>query len=166
MPLFSAEFTAGSRPWITTLVVSSIAFSTIFACATPFAALAVIAAVTLGRRDAIFCVLAAWLANQFIGYAFLGYPQTAGSFAWGGVMAVAALASVFASIGALSRIVGEWKRVAAAFVASVLSYQAVMLLASLTPLGGLGDFTVSIVGYVIGVNAMAMAGLLAASPFM
>ena len=162
--LFSASFVAGWRrpAWMAALVVATMAFSSLFACATPFAALAVVAVATLARRDAIFCVLAAWLANQLIGFALLGYPQTSNSFVWGGVIGIAAVACVFASAWALPRSMGAvWKRLVMTFAASVLAYQAVMLLASLTPLGGMDDFTVSIIGYVVGVNAMAIAGLLA-----
>ena len=53
------------RPiWIALLVIASIAFSLGFACATPFAAFAAAAALTMNRRDAMLLVGLVWLANQ------------------------------------------------------------------------------------------------------
>jgi len=43
------------------------AFSFVFACATPFAAFGVLAAMTLSRADAIRATVALWMANQVIG---------------------------------------------------------------------------------------------------
>ena len=60
--------------WIVLIVTSGTCLSTFFACATPFAALATLAALKLGRRDAITVIGLVWLANQVIGYGFLGYP--------------------------------------------------------------------------------------------
>src|SRR6185312_12087757 len=80
--------------WIAFLVVAITLSSFVFACATPFAALAAVGALYLRRREALVMVGAAWLANQFIGYVFLHYPQTTDSFAWGAMIGLAALAAV------------------------------------------------------------------------
>src|ERR1700709_2513654 len=69
--------------WIVLIVTSGTCLSTFFACATPFAALATLAALKLGRRDAITVIGLVWLANQAIGYGLLGYPWTWDSAAWG-----------------------------------------------------------------------------------
>lgn len=76
--------------WIGAGDVSSIGFRFVLACATPFAALATLAALKMSRRDLFTLVSAAWLANQFIGYGFLAYPETWDSFAWGGAIGIAA----------------------------------------------------------------------------
>jgi hypothetical protein len=69
--------------WIALIVASGICLSTIFACVTPFAALATLAALKLARRDSITVVGAVWLANQAAGYGFLGYQWNWDSAAWG-----------------------------------------------------------------------------------
>jgi hypothetical protein len=77
--------------WIALITVGSIGFSFALACATPFAALATLAALNMPRRDLLALVGVAWLANHIIGYGFLAYPQTWDSFAWGGAIGIAAL---------------------------------------------------------------------------
>ncbi len=77
--------------WLALLVAASVAFSLGFACAVPFAAFGVIAALTLSRRDGLVLTGAVWLANQLVGYVVLDYPWTSNSFAWGvafGIVAV------------------------------------------------------------------------------
>src|SRR5262245_44914939 len=61
------------------VILSSIGFSFALACAAPLAALATLAALKMSRRDLFTFVGAAWLANQLIGYGFLGIrrPGTA-----------------------------------------------------------------------------------------
>ncbi|HEX2115207.1 MAG TPA: hypothetical protein VHM01_12445, partial [Alphaproteobacteria bacterium] len=78
--------------WSTFLVVASTAGSVFFACATPFAALAAIAALTLPSRLALVTTMGVWLGNQAIGFLLLGYPVTANSLLWGLALGGAALA--------------------------------------------------------------------------
>jgi hypothetical protein len=67
--------------WIALIVSSGVLLSPVFACATPFAALATVAALKLGRRDTVAVLGLVWLANQAIGYCYLGYPWTRDSAA-------------------------------------------------------------------------------------
>jgi len=69
--------------WITLLTIASVLFSFALTCATPFPALASLAALHMNRRDAFALIGVSWLANQIVGYGFLHYPQTWDSFAWG-----------------------------------------------------------------------------------
>jgi hypothetical protein len=64
-----------------------------FACATPFAAFAVVAAAMLPLRPALLMVIAAWLVNQGIGFGMLHYPVDANTIAWGFAIGAAALAA-------------------------------------------------------------------------
>ena len=74
------------------------------ACATPFAAFAVIAAATLLLRPALLVITGAWLVNQSIGFGMLHYPIDASTIAWGFVIGAAALAATAgASVTVLSR---------------------------------------------------------------
>src|SRR5882757_6642708 len=77
--------------WIALVVLSAIAFSWVFACATPFVALAALAGTRMPARQAALLILATWLANQVIGFGVLGYPVTANAFAWGAGIGLAAL---------------------------------------------------------------------------
>ncbi len=70
LAVLSADETGwGHQLWLALLVAASAAFSFVFACATPFAAFAAAAALTLSRRDALRLTVAVWLANQVLGYA-------------------------------------------------------------------------------------------------
>src|SRR6516165_10933528 len=65
------------------LAVSCALASFALACATPFAAFAVVAAATLPLRPALLVVTGAWLVNQSIGFGALHYPIHASTIAWG-----------------------------------------------------------------------------------
>ena len=54
-----------------------------FACATPFAAFAAIAAAMLRLPAALLVVAAAWIVNQAIGFGALGYPIDLNTMLWG-----------------------------------------------------------------------------------
>src|SRR6476469_6230334 len=68
-----------------------------FACATPFAAFAVVAAAMLPQRPALLVVIGAWLVNQTIGFSALHYPVDASTIAWGFVIGAAAVLSTLAA---------------------------------------------------------------------
>ena len=73
------------------LTVSCALASFALACATPFAAFAVVAAAMLPLRPALLVVTGAWLVNQMIGFGALHYPIDASTIAWGFVIGAAAL---------------------------------------------------------------------------
>lgn len=151
--------------WIVFLTVASVAFSLVFACAAPFAALATLAALNVQRRDAYLLTLAVWLANQAVGYGLLGYPRTVDSFAWGLAIGVAALLATrtVTSIGPRPLMTGPVFGAAIAFLAAFAVYEGVLYAASFV-LGGSGTgFTLPIVWYVLQVNAFALAGLVVLS---
>lgn len=56
------------------------------ACAAPLVALAVLSAITMPQRTAWTSVALMWLTNQTLGFTVLGFPHTAQTFAWGGVI--------------------------------------------------------------------------------
>lgn len=149
--------------WLGLLVVGALASSYIFACATPFAALATAAALTLNRTQGVVFILATWLANQLIGYGILGYPQDAYSFTWGAVIGAAALVSLGAARITASRLTGlsEWMRISTCFAASLIASQLFMYAAALTPLGGIEGFSSEIIREVVTINAVAMVAIYA-----
>jgi hypothetical protein len=134
-----------------------------FACATPFAAFAVIAAATLPLRPAILATLAAWLVNQAIGFGFLHYPLDATTIMWGFAIGGAALAATAASAAVLrlTQRTGTAVALAAALIGAYAAYELVLLAA--TPfLGGAEDFTAAIVGRLGLLSVLWAIGLVAA----
>jgi hypothetical protein len=147
--------------WITLVTLATILGSFIFACATPFAALAALSAAFLRRRDAFVLIGINWLANQVIGFGFLHYPQTWDSFSWGAAMGIAALVATMAAIGSesLSRRFGWALALTVTFAASFVAYEAALFAATaVLPAGG--GFAPKVVLYVLEVNGLAFAGLL------
>ena len=134
-----------------------------FACATPFAAFAVIAAATLPLPSALLVTAAAWLVNQAIGFGFLHYPVDASTIAWGFVIGAAALAATAVSVAVLraTERAGVIVALAAALIGAYAAYELVLFAA--TPfLGGAGDFTVAIVGRLGVLSILWTIGLIAA----
>jgi len=89
------------------LTVSCALASFALACATPFAAFAVIAAATLPLRPALLVVTGAWLVNQSIGFGALHYPIHASTIAWGFTIGAAALAATALSAAVLRSLAVE-----------------------------------------------------------
>lgn len=160
-----AMSTGWRRPlWIALLVAASVAFTLGFACATPLAAFAALAALTMTRRDALLLIGLVWLTNQSVGFGVLHYPWTADCLAWGVGLGIVAL---LATLGA------EWTaerfnplgRLASAmaFLAAFAIYEGLLFLTSIIVQSGVEDYTAAIVGRIFAINAVAFIGLLAAN---
>jgi membrane-associated HD superfamily phosphohydrolase len=145
------------------LTVACALASFAFACATPFAAFAVVAAATLPLAPALLVTLAAWLVNQAIGFGFLHYPIDATTIIWGLVIGGAALAATAASMAVLrlTERTGTVVALAAALIGAYAAYELVLFAA--TPfLGGAEDFTAAIVGRLGLLSVIWTIGLVAA----
>jgi len=154
--------TGWRRPlWIALLVAASVAFTLGFACATPLAAFAAIAALSMPRKEALLLIGLVWLANQAVGFSVLHYPWTADCFAWGVGLGIVAL---LATLGA------EWTaerfnplgRLASAmvFLAALAIYEGLLFLTSIIVQSSVEDYTAAIVGRIFAINAVAFIGLL------
>ncbi|MCK1384531.1 hypothetical protein [Bradyrhizobium sp. 21] len=144
------------------LTVSSALASFAFACATPFAAFAVVAAAMLPLRPALLVVTGTWLLNQTIGFGVLHYPIDASTIAWGFVIGAAALLST-AVASTVLRVLPQGRTplmLAIVFVAAYAVYE-VALLAATPFLGGEGAFTAAIVTRIGLSSAVWLAGLVA-----
>jgi len=133
------------------------------ACATPFAAFAVIAAATLPLQSALVVVTGAWLINQTIGFGVLHYPVDASTIAWGFVIASATLAATAVAKAVLlaAQKAAFVIALATALIGAYASYELVLFAA--TPfLGGEGAFTGRIVGYLGFLNILWAIGLVSA----
>jgi hypothetical protein len=148
--------------WLTVLVAASVAFTFGFACAVPFAAFAAATALTLDTRDALLLTVALWLANQIVGFAFLGYPWDGMTLLWGGVLgAVALLATAVARLASTRLAGASYSAILiASFAAAFIAYEGGLYLVAAAWLGGTEDFAPSIVAYIAGLNVLAFIGLL------
>ena len=148
--------------WILLLTAASVFVTLGMACATPFAALATLAALHMSRRDGLTLIGIAWLADQAVGYGLLGYPRTANSLAWGVVLGVGAFAALLAAQALADRVRagGAVLAGAAAFGGAFVAYQAVLVAATPVLASGAEAFSLPIVGWVLRVNLLSLAGLL------
>ncbi len=145
------------------LTISCALASFAFACATPFAAFAVIAAAALPLQSALLVTIAAWLVNQAIGFGFLHYPIDGSTIMWGFVIGAAALAATAASAAVLR--LTERASIVVTLTAALLGAYAAyeVVLFSATPfLGGTADFTVAIVGRLGLLDVVWLIGLVVA----
>jgi hypothetical protein len=134
-----------------------------FACATPFAAFAALAAAMLPLSSAVPVVTAAWIVNQAIGFGVLGYPIELNTFLWGFAIGAAALiaTAVSALVLRLVSTIGRPVELALALLAAYVAYEAVLF--AFTPaLGGVGAFTIAIIARIGLLNVLWMIGLVAA----
>jgi hypothetical protein len=131
------------------LSVASALASFVFACATPFAAFAVVAAAMLPRRSALLVVAGAWLVNQGIGFGILHYPIDGATMLWGLVIGAAALVAVLAASVVL-RGTPRMPTALALTLALVCAYAGyeLTLLAATPFLGGASSFTAAIVARI------------------
>jgi hypothetical protein len=148
--------------WITLLTAASVASSLIFACATPFAAFATLAAINMKRADALMLAIVVWLANQFVGYGILHYPQTPDSFAWGAAIGIAALLATWiaASIGKHLLSIAPFLSAVVAFMGAFAAYELALYAASFVLPSSDGAFSWPIVADILKVNVLALIGLM------
>jgi hypothetical protein len=144
------------------LSVSCAIASLALACATPFAAFAVVAAAMLPLRPALLVVTGAWLVNQCIGFGALHYPVDANTIAWGFVIGIAAVVAT-AAVSTVLRALPQGRTplmLALTFVAAYAAYELTLFAA--TPfLGGAGAFSATIVTRIGLTSVVWLAGLVA-----
>jgi hypothetical protein len=129
------------------LLTATCAFASLaLACATPFAAFAVIAAAQLPQRSALLVVAGSWLVNQGVGFGVLHYPIDITTLLWGLVIGAAALVATLAASAVLraTQRLATPLALALAFVSAYAAYELSLL--SVTPLlGGASGFSIAIV---------------------
>jgi hypothetical protein len=155
------------RPiWIALLVAASVVFTLGFACATPLAAFAAVAALTMTRRDALLLIGLVWLANQCVGFGVLHYPWTADCLAWGVGLGIVAVLSVLGAEFGAKRFIALNRIILAstvAFLSAFGVYEGLLFIASMIFQSGVEDYAPAIVGRIFAINAVAFIGLLAAN---
>jgi hypothetical protein len=130
------------------------------ACAAPFAALAAVAALGLPLGHAVATMIAAWLANQAIGFLVLSYPWDAQGALWGVAIGIGSVACVLAAKAVLD-LAGSnaWLRPILAFGTAFVVFE-IALLAWVPLLGDAAMFAPAIVAEVLGYNVAFVAVLL------
>jgi hypothetical protein len=155
-----------TTPWlfIALVAAASVALSFRLSCATPFAAIATLAALQMRRGDGLALVGLAWALNQAVGYLFLGYPHEFESYAWGAAIGVAALGAYVMADVLMARL-GHLDRLPAAglvLVAAFVVYEVVLFaVTAVLPASELA-FSWPIVGEIGLVNALVCPALMLA----
>jgi hypothetical protein len=145
--------------WAATLISASIISSFALACALPLAGFAAVAALTSKRRAALLLTGAIWLANQAIGFLFLHYPTDSMTLFWGAALGVIALLSC-ESAGLITRRFPGFAGGLAAFLASFVVYESLVLAITAATGPGVDHFTAPVVSRIFFVNLCAFAALL------
>lgn len=131
-----------STLWIMLLTLASAVTTLALACATPFTALAALAATQLRARDGILLMIASWAVSQATGFCLLGYPHTLSTMLWGVALGMAAVAGVVAARAAADRLAPQRPLLGLAFayLAATLAFKLVILLWSF----GLGGVDIAL----------------------
>jgi hypothetical protein len=87
-------FDNASWLWVALLAAASLGTNVVLGCATPFAALAALAATQLPRRAGIALMLLCWAGSQAVGFGLHGFHPTAETLGWAAAMAVGAVAAL------------------------------------------------------------------------
>jgi hypothetical protein len=157
-----SETTSRARfTWATILTIAAVSASFALSCVTPFAALSVALAGTVGLRQSLRAVAVVWLANQFVGFAFFHFPLTANTFLWGGVIGIAALLTTIVAAIVMKYVSSSTVilRLAVPLLASFAFYELVLFIAAIF-LGSLGTFRPSIVAQLAWINAASLLGMI------
>lgn len=115
--------------WTLLLTGASTLTTLVLACATPFSALAALAALHMRRRDGISLMLVAWAASQITGFALLGHPHQPTTFGWAFGLGAAAMASGYSAYWAIDRLgtAPFAARLAVAYAAAFIAFKLVVL---------------------------------------
>lgn len=154
-PSFMANFI-----WMLVLTLAVVGVTVALSCVTPFAALAVALAGTVGLRASLRVMIAVWLANQVLGFGLFHFPRTPDTFligiAIGGAAGVGTIAAWVVLNQMRSRPV--LLRLGVALLVSFGIYE-LTLLAAVVFLGDLETFRPAIVAELGLINAVSLIGM-------
>jgi hypothetical protein len=147
--------------WTAVLTIAAVSGSLALSCVTPFAALAVALAGTVGLRQSLRSVAIVWLANQVVGFVFFHFPLTANTFLWGVAIGIAALMTTIVAAIVMKYASSSTAvvRLSVALLASFTVYELVLLVAAIF-LGSLETFRPSIVAELGWINAASLLGMI------
>ena len=156
-PSFMAHFI-----WLLVLTLAVVGATLALSCVTPFAALAVALAGTVGLRASLSVMIAVWLANQIIGFGLFHFPRTPDTFLMGLAIGGAAVAGTMVAWWVLNHLRSRrvLLRLGVALLASFATYE-LTLLAAVVFLGDLETFRPAIIAELGFVNVVSLAGMIA-----
>lgn len=146
--------------WLVILTVAVVFGTFALSCVTPFAALAVALAGTVGLRAALSTMALVWFTNQAAGFFLLGFPRTPSVFIWGLMIGASAILATVVAEKAL-RHSSFWNapaRLGLALLLSFLMYEVTLLPAALL-LGGWETFTPAIIAQLALSNTIWLVGM-------
>jgi hypothetical protein len=154
-PSFMASFV-----WTMILTLAVIAGTFALSCVTPFAALAVALAGTVGLRTSLGVMIAVWFANQVIGFGFFHFPHTANTFLFGVAIGAAAVVTTIVAAAVLKKISSRPAtfRLCLALLLSFAAYEATLLPAALL-FGDVETFRPAVVAQLALINAGSLVGM-------
>ena len=149
------------NPWIGFMTVASTVTTLILACATPFPALAALAAVHVRRAEGLMLIAAAWVMSQAVGFGILGYPLNANSLAWSAALGIAAIGSLLIARAAIARLgkAHPIARLTIAYVAAFIGFKAVILVWSFALDDGWAAFSAEVLARQFVRYGAILAGL-------
>jgi hypothetical protein len=154
------ESAAASALWVGLVAGLSVAGSLAFACAAPLAAIAALAGAKMRAGEGVALVVAAWLANQMVGYAVLDYPQTLDSFAWGAAIGIASVIGFAAAREVVRPGMPELVTLAVALGAAFIAYEGTLFATTAVLSSSEEAFSLAVIGRIFAINAIAFTGLI------
>jgi hypothetical protein len=147
--------------WIGAMAVASIATTLIFKCATPYPALAALAALHVGRMPGAALMLIAWAAAQITGFGLLHYPVDGESIGWAVALGVGAIAALFAADMVDEALPGAayLVRLSLAYVAATVAFKLVVLIGAFALQSGWAAFAPEVLGRQFVRYGLILAGL-------
>jgi hypothetical protein len=153
-------FFLASAIWTMILTLAVIGATFALSCLTPFAALAIALAGTIGLRASLHVMIAVWLANQVIGFGFFHFPLTVNTVLFGVAIGVAAVATtIVASV--ITKYGSHWAaplRLGIGLLASFAAYEIALLPAGVF-FGDLETFRPAIVAQIGLINGGALIAM-------
>ena len=146
--------------WMVILTVAVIGATFALSCVTPFAALAVALAGTVGLRASLRVVTVVWFANQVIGFVFFHFPLTANTFLWAFAIGAAALITTAVAAVAMeyAASLATSIRLGVALFVCFPIYELTLLPAAVF-LNGLDTFQPSIIAQLAWINAASLVAM-------
>ncbi len=129
----------GSILWVALFTAASAVTTAALACATPFPALAALAAAHLGRRHGLALMLIGWGVSQVVGIGLHHYPHDPSTIGWGVTLGLASVAALLGGSRATLQLARKpaWMRLACGYGAAFVAFKLAVLGGGLL-LGGVG----------------------------
>jgi hypothetical protein len=146
--------------WVMILTLAAIGSTFALSCVTPFAALAVALAGTVGLRASLRIMIVVWFANQVMGFGFFHFPHTANTYLWGVAIGGAALVTTIVTSVVMKYASSRATpfRLGVALLLSFGAYEMTLLGAAVF-LGGLETFEPAIFAQLAFINAVSLVGM-------